>query len=708
VILENLKLLLQQKSSLKLQASVDMLSSPRQRKLATDIYHKIVSQEIHDDEASQLLHSTIATLRAQGANIAELSLLYCLESDYLFENKLFDDAYRWAMDAFSLDSERKEVLELMLKIHSPRIELVGDAQIQNNVNPFVDDERARECAVNLESLHSNDPDALCSAASCYSSLGLYDDALRILKQSFFKITRSKQDYPKEMVDEIKKTITQTFIDRYSSCDNDAHEVIIRYLIELVEWKYTEFAPENMKICVVEIWERLEYVLGKHIEKMSDLQLDDPDSAEVAEMEWQAVWNTVSSIPCSIPLSSSILSLWSEIVHFHQKWQDGVQLVTRWLTEYQMYAANALSLFAKFEKFELLYVERAKLYQAMGRRDEMADDIEEANTRMLCNEDRSEQITERNLANHSAVDPAEEPLIETVAQIKKRRASRISNVRISPMPKQYRDFHLTPKRNKNSEHRPVRRKRRHRSVASGFDEHKETERETEKRSSLESKNRVLENKVVDLKNDLHRESLKSKRDREEMARLQSKINELTADLNQTRMAAAEMVDTQDRDGEGDHEVAAEDEAVATEQRPDPSAFAALSKQNESYFERIEAMRREIQILRDCQSKMKGRRRRKRTTPCCNALLFTIGMLVAVALLCGGAVALGGERARSIHFVESLEAMHSHCERELARWAAAARPMAAELGRHFQAIYESLADGEGSAADGATGEGFKSDI
>ena len=168
-----------------------MLSSPKQRLLATDTYNKIVTQDVHDEEASQLLHSTIAALKGQGANIAEMSLLYCLESDFLFDNKLFDDAYRWAMDAFRTDSERKEVLELMIKIYSPRIESVGSAQVQNNVNPYVDDEKAKECAINLESLYSQDPDALDSAASCYSSLGLYDDSLRVLKQSFFKITSSK-------------------------------------------------------------------------------------------------------------------------------------------------------------------------------------------------------------------------------------------------------------------------------------------------------------------------------------------------------------------------------------------------------------------------------------------------------------------------------------------------------------------------------------
>ena len=223
-------------------------------------------------------------------------------------------------------------------------------------------------------------------------------------------------YSKEMVEEIKKTITQTFIDRYSSCDNHAHETIIQYLIELVEWKYTDFGTDNMKVCVGEIWERLEYVLGKHLEKISDDRLE----PEGVEHEWTHISNLLASIPCSIPLSSKLLAQIAEILHFHAKYYDGIQFFTRLITEYQMYSDNMGTIYAKFGRYELLYLNRAKLYQALGQMNEMTDDIEQANARMLCKDDSSEQITEQNLPTYTVVDAEETPIIETADQIKKRR------------------------------------------------------------------------------------------------------------------------------------------------------------------------------------------------------------------------------------------------------------------------------------------------
>merc|ERR1719334_283502 len=125
--------------------------------------------------------------------------------------------------------------------------------------------------------------------------------------------------------------------------------------------------------------------------------------------------------------------------------------------------------------------------------------------------------------------------------------------ISPMPRQYRDFHLTPKsKKKSSKTRPTTgRRRRYKSVASGFAEAKETEEDTEKFSTLESTNRALQNRIVDLKNDLRRESAKARKDREEMERLQSKITQLTNDLNSS--VIEQVSETLPQQGEGDGNV-----------------------------------------------------------------------------------------------------------------------------------------------------------
>merc|ERR1719300_826532 len=617
-------------------------------------------------------------LKAQGANIAEMSLLYCLESDFLFENKLFDDAYKWAMDALRMDSERKEVLELMIKIYSPRIEIVGSAQIENDINPYVDDEKAKECAINLESLYSHDPDALYSAASCYSSLGLYDDALRVLKQSFFKITspsKAKHDqnqmYSKEMVDEIKKTITQTFINRYSSCDNQQHQKIIHYLIELVEWKYTDFGPENMKICIGEIWERLEYVLGKHLEKMNDHHSSD---RELLEHEWMNISDLLSSIPCSIPLSSKLLAQIVDILHVHRKYYEGIQFFTRLITEYQTYSDNMGSIYAKFEKYDILYLHRAKLYQAMGQVEPVMDDIEEANTRRLCNDNTSERITVQNLMEFMVIDDEEEPLIETVDQIKKRRASRISasNIMISPMPRQYQDFHLTPKsKKKSSKTRPTTgRRRRYKSVASGFAEAKETEEDTEKFSTLESTNRALQNRIVDLKNDLRRESAKARKDREEMERLQSKITALTNDLNHS--VIEQVSETLPQQGEGDE---IQESGVGVPE----SVVQDLKKQNETYQEKMEAMRRELKILKDCQSKMKQPKKQS-TGSCWKMMQFLIGITIIALAFAGVMVHFYGWETSN----EFLIGIQADLEREMKQMVEASGPFIEDCWKYMDEV------------------------
>eukprot|EP00487_Bulimina_marginata_P001717 TRINITY_DN14055_c0_g1_i1.p1 TRINITY_DN14055_c0_g1~~TRINITY_DN14055_c0_g1_i1.p1 ORF type:complete len:118 (-),score=5.85 TRINITY_DN14055_c0_g1_i1:119-472(-) len=115
------------------------------------------------------------------------------------------------------------------------------------------------------------------------------------------------------------------------------------------------------------------------------------------------------------------------------------------------------------------------------------------------------------------------MIETVKQIKKRRASRLSNISISPMPKQYRDYHLTPKSSKTARSKQIQQSRRRRYYSLNLSRaHQEISNE-ESKDSEESKQALicykdeyyklrdsyclLENQMVDIKNDLHRETSK---------------------------------------------------------------------------------------------------------------------------------------------------------------------------------------------------------
>ena len=146
-----------------------------------ETYNKIVNNDMDIENSLKLLDSTIQYLHEEKVNIPEISLLYCLESDYLYKMGLYDEAYKWAMTAYQMDSERKEVLHSLMNIHSPQIECTS--------NPYEDDEKAKEYSIKLENLYPNDPNVLIMASDSYSILGLYNDSLRVLKQAYV-VTKS--------------------------------------------------------------------------------------------------------------------------------------------------------------------------------------------------------------------------------------------------------------------------------------------------------------------------------------------------------------------------------------------------------------------------------------------------------------------------------------------------------------------------------------
>ena len=407
----------------------------RQRKLIIDTYNDVVSGQVEDPLT--FVNSAINKINKNGkkTNICEMALLYSLKSDLSFEAGLFDDAYKFAMDGYKLDSERKEILQSLITVHIPCDK--DDINLSNN--PYQDDEIAHKYLNKLQDIHSNDPYVLYICYQCYSKLGLYDDALKAVKASFAKLNKiqSTKNNDDELdinfIKEIKKSITKTYIDRYEQCSNNEHELIIKYLIELIEWKYNDLKAENLQTCVEEIWERIEYILIKH--------LNDP-----IKNKWNEIHKLLNFIPCSIPLSLKLINLIYETFSIYKKYQFGIELFTRLITEYQCFNDNhvPLSLHCKFEHYDSLYLNRGKLYKWVNKINEMNDDIEESNTRIIMKNENANQVTQENLLKYTLNKIDEKPLIETVIQIKKRRASRLSNITISPMPKQYRDLHLTPK------------------------------------------------------------------------------------------------------------------------------------------------------------------------------------------------------------------------------------------------------------------------
>eukprot|EP01083_Nonionella_stella_P290342 987951_1 len=230
-----------------------MSQKRKHRQLVIDTCNKITRNTI--DNPLELLQSTIDSLKSQKSNVSEISLLYCLQSDYYFEKDLYDKAYKSAMAAAQVDSDREQVLWALIRIHTQQTN--GNEGARSN--PHEDDEKALQYCTKLESLYPDDRYSLLVASDCYSALGLYDKAIRILKRALSKISALKQsnnpalDGSADFADDIKKRITKTLIRRYHNCPNDSHETIIRYLIELIEWKYNGFQAATLQAYIEEIW-----------------------------------------------------------------------------------------------------------------------------------------------------------------------------------------------------------------------------------------------------------------------------------------------------------------------------------------------------------------------------------------------------------------------------------------------------------------------
>eukprot|EP01083_Nonionella_stella_P169081 572501_1 len=131
-----------------------MSQSPQHRNLVMETYDKIVQNGI--DNPLKLLQSTIDYLKSQKSNLSEMSLLYCLQSDYYFEKGLYDEAYKLIMAAAQIDSERTEVLQSLINVHTPQ---ANDNEGNKNnsysasSNPYEDDEKAHEYCIKLGNLY---------------------------------------------------------------------------------------------------------------------------------------------------------------------------------------------------------------------------------------------------------------------------------------------------------------------------------------------------------------------------------------------------------------------------------------------------------------------------------------------------------------------------------------------------------------------------
>eukprot|EP01083_Nonionella_stella_P307296 1079515_1 len=324
------------------------------------------------------------------------------------------------MAAAQVDSDRKRVLWALVRIYTP----------QNNdnegarSNPHEDDEKALQYCTKLESLYPDDGYSLLVASDCYSALGLYDKAIHILKRVFSKISALKQsnnpalDGSADFADDIKKRITKTLIRRYHNCPNDSHETIIRYLIELIEWKYNGFQAGNLQTCIEEIWERIEYILNKHVDSVT-VNKENQDSIKM-ESEWNTIWKLLCSIPCSIPLSAHLMNYIFDVFMRNSDFKCGVQFFTRLIAGYQTFNGNGLSIHATFDKYDVLYLNRAKLYHVLGAKKKMLNNIEYCNRRLLRNArdmTKTELVNECNVAQYVIQDANEKPIIETSQQIK---------------------------------------------------------------------------------------------------------------------------------------------------------------------------------------------------------------------------------------------------------------------------------------------------
>eukprot|EP01083_Nonionella_stella_P001238 3611_1 len=324
------------------------------------------------------------------------------------------------MAAAQVDSDREQVLWALIRIHTQQTN--GNEGARSN--PHEDDEKALQYCTKLESLYPDDRHSLYVASRCYSALGLYDKAIRILKRALSKISALKQsnnpalDGSADFADDIKKRITKTLIRRYHNCPNDSHETIIRYLIELIEWKYNGFQAATLQAYIEEIWKRIEYILNKHMDSVT-VNKQNKDLHKM-ESEWNTICKLLCSIPCSIPLSAHLMNYILDVFMKNNEYKCGVEFFTRLIAEYQTFDGNGLSIHATFDKYDVLYLNRAKLYHVLGAKQKMLNNIEYCNRRLLRNArdmTKTELVNECNVAQYVIQDANEKPIIETSQQIK---------------------------------------------------------------------------------------------------------------------------------------------------------------------------------------------------------------------------------------------------------------------------------------------------
>lgn len=178
-----------------------------------------------------------------------------------------------------------------------------------------------------------------------------------------------------------------------------------------------------------------------------------------------------------------------------------------------------------------------------------------------------------------------------------------------MPKQYRDLHLTPKKSNNkilASRKRLLSNQSNQSIESTvsslnlFDEQKaESEEEF---SRLEAKNRLLENSIIDLKNDLYRESSQANKHKKEIDRLKQEIFKLN---NQTSTNNDNIDGEKTTPGQYDENRYIEDIIrLQSDITKRDSLITTLKLENEQYLTTISKLKSEItklKILKDCQIK-----------------------------------------------------------------------------------------------------------
>ena len=112
------------------------------------------------------------------------------------------------------------------------------------------------------------------------------------------------------------------------------------------------------------------------------------------------------------------------------------------------------------------------------------------------------------------------------------ASRMSNINISPMPKQYRDYHLTPK-NKAAEMRSSSQRKLRFSMSRSQSISSDDGKDSEEAISYKTEYYKLQSMNQALQNDLNREMCKTEQYKNEIVSLQQRIIELSENYEGTQ-------------------------------------------------------------------------------------------------------------------------------------------------------------------------------